>query len=271
MKIVILANRDLPSNQALNELLPVLAEKHDLEVFLSSHVGSHKDLPAPLQMLRFFEQTLFNDIVFEATEQLHSGAAPYSFKQLARFTQSPIAVLNGINTPAGLTTLASSHPDLIISIRYGGILREQAIAVPEQGVINLHSGLLPDYRGVMATFRALSNAEHEIGTTLHYISDPGIDTGEIIGQTRLPVAAGRSYLWHVLQLYPPACSLLAETVAQIDAGQRPLARPQPPGGHYYSFPDEADITHFLRAGYTLYDTDDITDIARAYLGHQKPA
>ncbi len=271
MKIVILANRDLPSNQALNHLLPVLAEKHQIEVFLSSQVGSRKDLPPPLQMLKFFEQTLFNDIVFEAMEQLHDGTAPYSFKQLAQFTQSPIAVLNGVNTPAGLTTLASSHPDLILSIRYGGILREQAIALPEHGVINLHSGLLPHYRGVMATFRALSNAEREIGTTLHYISDPGIDTGEIIGQTRLRVAPARSYLWHVLQLYPPACTLLAETVAQIDAGLAPPATPQPPGGHYYSFPDESDVAHFLQAGFTLYDTDDMTAIAREYLGREKPA
>jgi methionyl-tRNA formyltransferase len=266
MKITLLANRDLASNLALNQLLPRLSQHHQLQVFLSSRVGSGTDLPEPLRLLKFFEQTLFNDILFPALDRCRSGNGPYSFAQLAQFAASPITVLNQINSEGGLATLAASSPDLIICIRYGGILKDRAIAIPRHGVINLHSGLLPDYRGVMATFRALLHGETEIGTTLHYISDGTIDTGDIIGNTHMPVTVGRSYLWHVLQLYPPACEFLLHTVDEISGGQMPACQSQPSGGSYYSFPDQAELDRFLQSGHSLYDINEITDIANSYLG-----
>ena len=151
-------------------------------------------------------------------------------------------------------------------VRYGGILREQAIALPRLGVINLHSGLLPDYRGVMATFRAMLNGEQEIGTTLHYISDPGIDTGDIIGTTSLTVDPQHSYLWHVLQLYPTACDRLFACVRQLAAGQTVDVRPQPAGGNYFSFPNDDDLQAFHKRGLKLYDIGEITSFAQQYFG-----
>lgn len=266
MNITLLANRDLASNLALNQLLPRLSEQHQLRVFLSSQVGSAADLSEPLRLLKFFEQTLFNDILFPALDRARSGITPCSFAQLGQFTVSPITTLNKINSEPGLATLAASSPDLVICIRYGGILKDRVIAIPPRGVINLHSGLLPDYRGVMATFRALLHTETEIGTTLHYISDGTIDTGDIIGNTYLPVTEGRSYLWHVLQLYPGACELLLHTIDEINGGQKPACRSQPPGGSYYSFPDRAELDSFLQSGHSLYDINEITDIANSYLG-----
>lgn len=266
MKITVLANRDLASNLALNQLLPLLYPQHELRVHLSSQVGSGGDLPEPLRLLKFFEQTLFNDILWPALDQAQEPHSPCSFAGLSQFTVTPISVLNKINSESGLVTLNSGEPDLVISIRYGGILKERAIAIPRHGVINLHSGLLPDYRGVMATFRALLKGETEIGTTVHYISDANIDTGNIIGNTLMPVSPGRSYLWHVLQLYPQACTLLAQIVEEISDGSTPAGQPQPAGGNYYTFPDQAELEEFIHAGHSLYDVDDITAITSAYLG-----
>ena len=180
MNICLLSNQDLASNFALNLLLPLLAEKHHTRVFLSSKVGGNQALPGELAQLAFFEQGLFNDLLFPALDSGSPTGTLLSFRQLSRYTSQPINILNRINSEESLAVLGESETDLILSIRYGGILREQAIALPRLGVINLHSGLLPDYRGVMATFRAMLNGEQKIGTTLHYISDPGIDTGDII-------------------------------------------------------------------------------------------
>jgi len=266
MKITVLANRDLASNLALNQLLPLLYPQHELRVHLSSQVGSGGNQPEPLRLLKFFEQTLFNDILWPALDQTEKPHNPCSFASLSQFTVAPISVLNKINSEPGLATLNSGEPDLVISIRYGGILKERAIAIPHHGVINLHSGLLPDYRGVMATFRALLRGETEIGTTVHYISDANIDTGNIIGNTLMPVSPHQSYLWHVLQLYPEACALLANFVEEISDGGTPAVRPQSAGGNYYTFPDQAELEEFKQAGYSLYDVDDIRAITNAYLG-----
>jgi methionyl-tRNA formyltransferase len=68
-------------------------------------------------------------------------------------------------------------------------------------VINLHSGLLPNYRGVMATFWTLLNGDKQLVTSLHFIDDSTIDTGGIIANSTLLVQQDESYLWHVLSLY----------------------------------------------------------------------
>ena len=53
----------------------------------------------------------------------------------------------------------------------------------------------PDYKGVMATFRALMHGDSELNMTLHTIDDSGIDTGKILGYSTLEVDPSRSYLW----------------------------------------------------------------------------
>jgi methionyl-tRNA formyltransferase len=256
----------LASNFALNLLLPRLAEKHHTRVFLSSKVGGSQALPGELAQLAFFEQGLFNDLLFPALDSGSPAGTLLSFQQLSRYTSQAINTLNRINSEESLAVLGESETDLILSIRYGGILQEQAIALPRLGVINLHSGLLPDYRGVMATFRAMLNGEQKIGTTLHYISDPGIDTGDIIATTSLAVERERSYLWHVLQLYPEACDRLFECVQQLEAGQPLAVHPQPAGGNYFSFPTIDDLQAFHKRGLKLYDVGEITSFAQQYLG-----
>lgn len=266
MNITVLANRDLASNLALNHLLPSLVRDHEVHVFLSSQVGSSTVAPYELQQLKFFEQGLFNQLLFPALQGSSLNARLLSFDALARVVGVPsIGDLNKINTEEGLQSLAATAPDLVLSIRYGGILKDQAIAIPSHGVLNLHSGLLPDYRGVMATFYAMLNGESEIGTTLHTILDAGIDTGDIVGSTRVRLNTGHSYLWNVLQLYPAGVEQMLACVEEISSGQVVACKPQPKGGNYYSFPSEQELRRFTEMGYRLYDVDESISIAKQYM------
>lgn len=264
MNITVLANRDLASNLALNHLLPAL-RNHRLRVFLSEAVGgTTSPRPEDLEQLKFFEQTLFNELLFPLVDAAGRRGELLTFAALGAFTEQPIATLNRINSAESLAVLRAGEPDLILSIRYGGILREEAIVIPTLGVINLHSGRLPQYRGVLATFRALLAGETTLGTTLHYISDPGIDTGEIIATTELEVSPGRSMLWHVLALYPKACEKLVACVAELEAGRDLPTQPQGEGGQYFSFPDENALAQFRARGLRLFDTAEISAVARRY-------
>ncbi len=266
MNIVILANRDIASNLALNLLLPSLSANHSAWVFLSDAVGGAVQRPAPLNDLKFFEQTLFNEFVFPRLDSLGKHGELLTFHALGRHTMEPVSSLNRINGPEGLDKLRGVNPDLVLSIRYGGILREAVIAIPRLGIINLHSGLLPAYRGVMATFRALLAGEPSIGTTLHYISDPGIDTGGIIAHTEMPVQPEHSYLWHIMALYPPACEKLLACVAAVTDGDTLPVSPQGEGGQYFSFPEEQDLATFRQQGLRLVDPTDIASITQRYTG-----
>lgn len=265
MNITVLANKDLASNFALNRLLPALTPQHKVSVFLSSRVGGNTQAPIELQQLKFFEQVLFNELLFPALAQSAKHGVLQSFEALARHLDIPIVELNKINSEQGLATLAASQPDLILSIRYGGILREHAIATSRFGVLNLHSGRLPAYRGVMATFFAMLNGEQEIGTTLHSIQDAGIDTGDVLGQTHVQLDYSHAYLWNVLQLYPAGVDMMLAAVDKISLGETLAAQPQSSGGNYYSFPTPAQLQQFGESGCRLYDIQEVVEFAKQYL------
>jgi methionyl-tRNA formyltransferase len=268
VNITLLSNSDLASSVALNLLLPPLAREHRLRVFLSGQVGGGGAAHPDLAMLKFLEQTLFTRLLFPALGDAPRPARRAGFGALANALSVPFAPLSRVNTDEGLATLAAGEPDLVLSLRYGGILREAAIAIPRLGVLNLHSGLLPDYRGVMATFRAMLDGAGTIGTTLHYIRDAGIDTGDIVATTAQPVDYDASYLANVLALYPAGCARMLAAVASLAAGEALPTRPQGAGGHYYSFPDGADLQRFYDRGCRLYDVDEITAFARTYLENE---
>ena len=264
MNITILANRDLASCLAINYLLPKLTE-HRLTVFLSSRVGSKQLAPA-LQQLQLVEQDLPYEVLFPLLARLAKGSAELlGMPQIRDLLKGRVSELDSINEGEGLAEFAASEPVLVLSIRYGLILKQPALAVPEHGVLNLHSGRLPDYKGVMATFWALLNDERTIGTTLHYIDDNGIDNGRIVAQTAMPVSLERSYLWHVLGLYYAGCQAMAQAVHTVAAGDTVTAQPQATDGHYYSLPDAADLQRFADKGWRLFDNDDVIYTWRRFL------
>jgi len=243
MKITILTNRDLASHIALIRLVQGLSD-HQLNIFISEKVGADHRLPQPLVDLAAFEKRQI-------------AAAKMSFDDLARLAgcelQGFADIDNRVNGLEGLQRIRASAPELIISVRFGLIIRDAVIAIPKYGVINLHSGVLPSYRGVMATFRAMLNNEPEIGSTLHYIQDAGVDTGDIISISRIPVDADKSYLANVLNLYADGCAQIFQAVAQIQSGQVIDKQRQQGPASYYSFPADDELEIFFAQGYRLFD------------------
>ena len=139
----------------------------------------------------------------------------------------------------------------MVSIRFGQIFQASTISISRLGVINLHSGLLPGYKGVMASFWSLLNGESELGTTLHWITDNKIDSGAIISHCTQPVRHGLTYSQQVRALYKPGVEQIVRALADIES----LAKRQKknlPDGHYYSFPDTRHLDAFEEIGWKLY-------------------
>nr|WP_256489398.1 formyltransferase family protein [Pleionea sp. CnH1-48] len=136
------------------------------------------------------------------------------------------------------------------------------------GILNLHSGLLPQYQGVMATFWAMLNNETHIGTTLHTIEDAQIDRGSIIATTQLTVDYKQSYLWHVLNLYQDGVQTMLDAVNTLAEG-KPLTTTQPTAdGHYYSFPTEEELQAFSRRGLALFHGSELIEFFAHYLENE---
>lgn len=83
--------------------------------------------------------------------------------------------------------LRSLEADLQIVVAFR-MLPEVVWAMPRLGTFNLHASLLPQYRGAAPINWAVINGETETGITTFFLRHE-IDTGEIIQQVRIPIAA----------------------------------------------------------------------------------
>jgi len=139
--------------------------------------------------------------------------------------------------------------DLIISIRFGHILsKDQLSSIPSK-ILNLHSGLLPHYRGVMATFWAMMNEESVHGFTLHEMVEK-IDSGTIYATNTMPLDLNASLLQNTLNLYQPAAKLLSKIIAQ-QVTFTPQQVPSQPE-MYYTFPTQEAVARFHKRGFKFY-------------------
>lgn len=86
----------------------------------------------------------------------------------------------------------SEHRDNIaecnlgICIGFMEILNEDIFGLPELGILNLHCGKLPEYKGRAPISRAIMNGDKHIIITLHRI-DEGIDSGDILSEIALTI------------------------------------------------------------------------------------
>lgn len=236
MRIALFYNRDIYAHKALNLLTPELSE-HSLSFFYSNQVGGKTERDPRLQQLGEFEKCF-------------DKAQGRSFEELA---QSADTVEYGVSDINGCDAakLADFKPDLLISIRFGQILKTPVISIPRLGVINLHSGLLPTYKGVMASFWSLLNGESELGTTLHWVTDHKIDSGQVISCHSQSVQYGLSYSEQVLSLYEPGVAQILHAIANINELAQ-QTKEDLPKGSYYSFPGAEHLNAFDEAGWQLF-------------------
>lgn len=81
--------------------------------------------------------------------------------------------------------------DLIVLAGYMRMLKAPLLEAFPQRVINIHPSLLPAFPGLEAWKQARLAGVAETGCTVHYV-DGGMDTGEIIAQSAVPVMPGDS-------------------------------------------------------------------------------
>ncbi len=98
----------------------------------------------------------------------------------------PVFQPENINSPEGVEMLHSLAPDLAVVAAYGQIFREQALAVPPRGFINVHASLLPRYRGAAPIAWAIYHGETRTGVTIFRLTR-GVDTGDVLDKEAVDI------------------------------------------------------------------------------------
>lgn len=114
--------------------------------------------------------------------------------------------------------------EVFVLAAFGQILRADVLDIPPHGVIGLHASLLPRWRGAAPVAAAILHGDRETGLTLMR-TDEGMDTGDIIAQRAVPIAADDTRESLTEKLSRVAADLLIETLPDWLAG-RIVPRPQ---------------------------------------------
>ena len=107
-------------------------------------------------------------------------------KQVALDFHLPVLQPETVNSPEFIDLLSSNRPDAIIVVAFGQILSETFLKIPKRFCINLHSSLLPKYRGAAPIHRSILNGDTRTGVTT-MIMDKGMDTGDILLMKETPI------------------------------------------------------------------------------------
>ena len=127
--------------------------------------------------------------------------------------------------------LRELDPELIVVAAYGKILPSEILDYPVKGCINVHSSLLPKYRGAAPINWAILNGEAVTGVTIMHMA-PALDAGDIIAQASTPIGADETAPTLTARLAELGAELLVSAVEAIEAGTA-ARTPQ----------DEADSTY----------------------------
>lgn len=172
-------------------------------------------------------ETLTNDPEISVDLVITQPNKPSGRKQ--KLTPSPVKIFAEINnlpieTPISLKDylIEKDRYDLGVTAQYGNIIPKQILDSPKHGILNIHTSLLPKYRGATPIQSALVNGDDETGVTIMKM-DPGLDTGPILLQKRLSIGPEDTYTTIDTKLANIGSTALLEAIpSYIDGSLKPI-------------------------------------------------
>ncbi|MDB4851845.1 formyltransferase family protein, partial [Flavobacteriaceae bacterium] len=115
-----------------------------------------------------------------------------------------------------------------------------------KGCINLHTALLPKYRGLMPTFWVMKNNEKYTGVSVFFV-DEGIDSGPIIVQEKLEIGNSTQKSL-IIKTKRIGMQLILKSIDLISNNKVAIIPNDASKKTYYSFPTRKDVLEFRKNG-----------------------
>jgi len=138
-------------------------------------------------------------------------------KEYAITAEIPVFQPEKMRDGTALSILKELSPELIVVAAYGKILPVDILDLPPKGCINVHSSLLPKYRGSAPINWAILNGDDETGVSIQYMAE-GVDTGDVIASanTQIPIDENAQQLYN--RLADMGAELVVRVVSDIEQG-----------------------------------------------------
>ena len=142
---------------------------------------------------------------------------PTPVKECALAHGVPVFQPTKLRDGTALEQIRALDPELIVVAAYGRILPDEILNYPAKGCINVHSSLLPRYRGAAPINWAILNGDEETGVTIMHMAHD-LDAGDIIDQVRTPIDPDEDAETLYGRLAVLGGELLLRVVEELEAG-----------------------------------------------------
>ncbi|MDA1194128.1 MAG: methionyl-tRNA formyltransferase [Planctomycetota bacterium] len=142
--------------------------------------------------------------------------------QEADTLQIPLHRTNDVNGRTSRDEIEHVKPDLIITAGFGQKLGAWLLALPEHGCVNLHTSVLPAYRGASPVAAAVRDGLTETGVTI-FKMDAQMDRGPVLASRTVPIGSDDTTDVVTAHLADAAADLLVRTLpAYLDGSLVPV-------------------------------------------------
>ena len=153
-------------------------------------------------------------------------------KEYALSRELPVYQPPKLRDGTALELVRRLMPELIVVAAYGRLLPEEILCCPRLGSINVHSSLLPKYRGAAPINWAILNGETVTGVTIMYMARE-LDAGDIILRRETAIDPEEDALTLTNRLAELGAQALSEAVDRLADGTASRT-PQDHSAHTYA-------------------------------------
>jgi methionyl-tRNA formyltransferase len=163
--------------------------------------------------------------------------------EICRQKGIPVIYAHDVNSPGNVERIRQLRPDIILSAHFNQLIKEPVISLPAD-VLNIHPGILPEYRGLDPLLQQIIHGEDHMGVTLHRVDDT-FDTGEILRQDIMPLNSTQSLFELYIILWERGVDLLEDYIHSGRENIENLTERQQ-RSLYFSWPAKKDVRLFLK-------------------------
>lgn len=181
---------------------------------------------------------------------LNRGAVFRRLKLIASKKKLPFHISHNITSDESLSFIRKQNPDVIVTLCHQ-FITSKIIETARLGVINIHPGILPNFRGIQPYFWELMEGFGKGGATLHFINDETIDTGDIIAQGSFKTTPKMSVQLNYYLTTLCAAKILPLTISRLENNQLNLVKQNLEIGAYYRWPDSNSLERLSKLGHSI--------------------
>jgi methionyl-tRNA formyltransferase len=175
-----------------------------------------------------------------------------SIATLAEKRGFPLLPVASVNSQDYIDRVKALRPEMIVSVAAPEIFKSPLLSVASIGCLNIHSGKIPEYRGMMPTFWQMLEGKPFVTVTVHEMV-PKLDAGGVVDTFEFPLSDRDSLDRVISGTKQEGARLMIRVLERIAATRRmPEATPLDMSkARLFKFPQPVDVAKFRARGHRM--------------------